>query len=143
MKNECPNCQSRATETLAAAYAKGTRVLGSRLSHSAWAARCAPPEPLKVLGSYGFGVLITSLMVAPWVLEYKDGVSLNWDLLATPYFGGLTLVGIGCLVAIVFRFFLMLHHLFFRYEDEYTLWERQWICRDCGTKFNPDTLSSS
>lgn len=138
MRPQCPSCGSRATEKVSIAYSKGMRINGTHISYSAFSSYCRPPEHKVVVGSLGWLIVAVLSFVFPWVFESSTG-TINWDLFWDPVFGTFMAIAIVSAVTIVVRFFLMLHHAMFRLKAECELWDKQWVCRDCGEKFVPRT----
>ncbi len=139
MPIECPNCGSKATQSLYTGWQKGTRIGESSISYSAWALRCQPPQPRVVVGSLGWALLFILSISLPFVIKASPEIHVDQDMLSTPWFTFLAVSAAGIVLTIVVRFFRMVHHFVFLLPNEHERWTKSWICHDCSEKFIPES----
>ncbi|MEM9388401.1 MAG: hypothetical protein AAGA68_25360 [Pseudomonadota bacterium] len=141
---DCPNCTSPNTQKLSVGYAQGIRVSENHdISHSAWSARCAPPEPEAIVPWWlVLSSIVPLAFLVSWFSPLLDGE--GWDYLLRPWPTRIALLAIGALLlTAVVRLAMAIRYLLVDFKREYALWQRSWICRKCGHKYVPEPPKAS
>lgn len=149
MQNSCPHCSSANTVRLAVAYQTGTSTgmfaglgadggntigLGGLTSkQTLFAQQAAPPKqpPSSLPGRVTLAIGLIAILL-PWAYGFNPAMSyITW--------------GIGVVMLIISAIILIEDHRGKKQLHEYLLvqWARQWVCLQCGARFEPKKLDFS